>query len=520
MAKPPKIVIIGAGSAIFGLGALVRLLRSERLRGAELALVDTREDGLLLMTALAEKLNKQWNTGKIITHSTDRTELLPGADIVIVSIQVGQRETVWEMDWQIPLRHGVRQPYAENGGPGAFSHTARNLPVMLGIARDMERLCPNAWYLNVTNPLIRLTHAVNKYTNIKILGLCHQLLWGYAMAAPWILGFVIFVLGPSIASLYYSFTDYRLGRSLAWVGLDNYRDLIGAVGAHGRRFAQAMYNSFYYAVVGVPLQIVTALAMAMLVAAPLLLTALAVGLAIGVACQFVLVPLVTLPVFLLSDVETEDLEAPARELTDKATGPGVLVLVLVVVVMAPLAERRAAAAQAEAEAARQAQDQARRDEERRQAEEEARQEEERQAEEDIHQASVPSYLTYPVNAPISSEFGNRLHPVLGIWLLHAGMDFAASCGTSVVSAADGVVFSTGYNDRSGHYVIIDHGVHRGVNLTTTYMHFQTAPVVASGQGVGQGQVVGQVGTTGSSTGCHLHFETRENGAPVNPRGWL
>ena len=89
-----------------------------------------------------------------------------------------------------------------------------------------------------------------------------------------------------------------------------------------------------------------------------------------------------------------------------------------------------------------------------------------------------------------------------------------------VAVAFLVVVTTGYNDRSGHYVIVDHGVHRGVNLTTTYMHFQSAPVVASGQAVGQGQVVGHVGTTGSSTGCHLHFETRENGTPVNPRGWL
>lgn len=181
MAKQPKIVIVGAGSAIFGLGALVRIIRSKRLHGAELALVDTREDGLRLMTALAEKMNRHWDAGMTITSSTERTELLPDADFVIVSIQVGQRETVWEKDWQIPLRHGVRQPYAENGGPGAFAHTARNLPVILGIARDMERLCPNAWYLNVTNPLIRLSHAVNKYTNIRVLGLCHQLLWGYAM---------------------------------------------------------------------------------------------------------------------------------------------------------------------------------------------------------------------------------------------------------------------------------------------------------------------------------------------------
>ncbi|HET8986605.1 MAG TPA: sugar ABC transporter permease [Trueperaceae bacterium] len=90
--------------------------------------------------------------------------------------------------------------------------------------------------------------------------------WGYAMASPWLLGFVIFVLGPSLASLYYSLTDYRLGQAIEWSGLDNYRTLLGGLGAHGRRFMQAMYNSFYYAIVGVPLQIATSLIMALLVA--------------------------------------------------------------------------------------------------------------------------------------------------------------------------------------------------------------------------------------------------------------
>jgi alpha-galactosidase len=181
--KPPKIVILGAGSAIFGLGAMATLIRSERLRGAELALVDIDEPALETMTFLARKMNQAWDAGMTITSTTRRAEALPGADFVIVSVQVGQRETVWEMDWQIPLRHGVRQPYAENGGPGSFAHACRNLPLILDIARDMERLCPDAWYINLVNPLIRLTLGVHRYTNIKVLGLCHQLLWGYAMAA-------------------------------------------------------------------------------------------------------------------------------------------------------------------------------------------------------------------------------------------------------------------------------------------------------------------------------------------------
>ncbi len=179
---PPKIVVLGAGSAIFGLGAMATLIKAPRLKRAELCLVDINEQGLETMTALAEKMNQAWDAGMTIRSSTDRRDLLPGADFVIVSVQVGQREAVWEMDWQIPLRHGVHQPYAENGGPGSIAHTFRNLPVILAIARDMEELCPDAWYINLVNPLIRLTLGVHRYTTIKVLGLCHQLLWGYAMA--------------------------------------------------------------------------------------------------------------------------------------------------------------------------------------------------------------------------------------------------------------------------------------------------------------------------------------------------
>jgi ABC-type sugar transport system permease subunit len=91
-----------------------------------------------------------------------------------------------------------------------------------------------------------------------------RVFWGFTFAGPWVVGFFIFVAGPALASLYYSFTDYKLGEPATWVGLENYRVLLSGEGAHGRRFGQAMYNSFYYAVVGVPLQIITSLVMAML----------------------------------------------------------------------------------------------------------------------------------------------------------------------------------------------------------------------------------------------------------------
>ena len=131
-------------------------------------------------------------------------------------------------------------------------------------------------------------------------------------------------------------------------------------------------------------------------------------------------------------------------------------------------------------------------------------------------------LSYPVPAPtVSSEFGMRLDPAAQIWRLHAGIDFAADCGTPVYSAAAGEVVMVTPESASGGYgnrLVIDHGLMRGVDLTTTYNHL-TSFVVTSGR-VARGQLVAYVGTTGNSTGCHLHFETREDGTPVNPRLWL
>ncbi len=179
--KLPKIVLIGAGSAVFGLKALASVIRSERLRGCEFWLVDIDPEPLELMTALAEKMNAEWGAQMTIRGTTNRREALPGADFVVLSVQVGPREVVWDMDLKIPLRHGIRQPYAENSGPGGLAHTARNLPLMIAIARDMEELCPDAWCLNYTNPLIRLTWAMHRYTSVKVLGMCHQLNWGYTI---------------------------------------------------------------------------------------------------------------------------------------------------------------------------------------------------------------------------------------------------------------------------------------------------------------------------------------------------
>jgi murein DD-endopeptidase MepM/ murein hydrolase activator NlpD len=130
------------------------------------------------------------------------------------------------------------------------------------------------------------------------------------------------------------------------------------------------------------------------------------------------------------------------------------------------------------------------------------------------QANGGGFLSYPLIAPVSQEFRPRFDP-LGY---HPGIDFAASCGSPVFAAAGGDVIMTTPESLSGGYgnrLIIDHGIQQGVDLTTTYNHL-TSFVVTSGH-VARGQLVAYSGTTGFSTGCHLHFETREDGTPVNPR---
>ena len=128
------------------------------------------------------------------------------------------------------------------------------------------------------------------------------------------------------------------------------------------------------------------------------------------------------------------------------------------------------------------------------------------------------FLSRPSDGWISSEFGMRFHPILHYWRLHAGRDFAADCGTPIRAAADGTVISAGWGGGYGNRVMVDHGIVRGVDLVTTYNHMSRYAV--HGGHVRRGQLIGYVGTTGSSTGCHLHFETYEDGIPKDPRRWM
>jgi alpha-galactosidase len=183
---PTKIVVIGAGSAIFGLNTVSALMNSEQLRGSQLALVDRNAETLDLMARLAQRLNREWDAQLTISTHTHHAEALDGAAFVVSAIEIPPRETLWRSDFEIPLKHGVRQPYAENGGPGGFAHAARNIGPVLEIAHDMEQACPHAWFLNFTNPMMRICDAITRYSQIKVVGLCHQIYAGYGMV-----GFVL-----------------------------------------------------------------------------------------------------------------------------------------------------------------------------------------------------------------------------------------------------------------------------------------------------------------------------------------
>jgi murein DD-endopeptidase MepM/ murein hydrolase activator NlpD len=113
----------------------------------------------------------------------------------------------------------------------------------------------------------------------------------------------------------------------------------------------------------------------------------------------------------------------------------------------------------------------------------------------------------------------RLHPVYKRWTLHDGTDFGAACGTPVRAAAGGRVIAAYYNGGYGNRVIIDNGYHRDVGLGTAYNHLGSYSTFV-GERVERGDIIGYVGNTGYSTGCHLHFMVFENGAAVDPMGWL
>ncbi|MEV4706609.1 M23 family metallopeptidase [Actinoplanes sp. NPDC049316] len=128
-------------------------------------------------------------------------------------------------------------------------------------------------------------------------------------------------------------------------------------------------------------------------------------------------------------------------------------------------------------------------------------------------------LLMPVHGWKTSDFGSRYDPYYHVWQLHAGTDIAAPGGTPIHAAASGRVIQAGWNGGYGNYTCIVHGKKQGRSFSTCYGH-QSKILVHDGEYVRRGEVIGRVGTTGASTGYHLHFETRFDGVPKNPLSYL
>lgn len=120
---------------------------------------------------------------------------------------------------------------------------------------------------------------------------------------------------------------------------------------------------------------------------------------------------------------------------------------------------------------------------------------------------------------MTSPFGMRYHPVLGIMKGHSGTDMAADCGTVIRAVASGYVNAVSADVSAGNYVDVNHGMVGGNSVITEYLHMQ-AQYVSPGQYVNAGDALGEVGSTGYATGCHLHFGVRENGSYVEPMDYL
>lgn len=170
----PKIVFLGAGSTVFAKNILGDCLLSPALRESEFSLYDLDPKRLRDSELMLNNLNNNTGDHGTVVAYADRREALRGADYVINAIQVGGYEPSTVIDFEIPKKYGLRQTIADTLGIGGIFRALRTLPVMEDFARDMEELCPDAWFLNYTNPMSILTGFMQRYTDVKTIGLCHS----------------------------------------------------------------------------------------------------------------------------------------------------------------------------------------------------------------------------------------------------------------------------------------------------------------------------------------------------------
>ncbi len=173
-----KITFMGAGSTVFAKNVLGDVLLTPALWDSEICLYDIDGQRLDESYTMIEALNKNINEGRATVRKflgvENRKEALRGANFVVDAIQVGLYEPCTVTDFEVPKKYGLRQTIADTLGIGGIFRALRTIPVLEDFANDMAEVCPNAWFLNYTNPMAMLAGFMQRYTPIKTVGLCHS----------------------------------------------------------------------------------------------------------------------------------------------------------------------------------------------------------------------------------------------------------------------------------------------------------------------------------------------------------
>ena len=179
-----KIAFIGAGSFGFTRTLVKDILTFENMADAELALMDIDPERLKFSKLACERIVREGNYPAKVTATLDRREALEGADAVLVTILNGGVQ-VWRHDIEIPMKYGVSTNVGDTRSVSGIFRALRTIPVMVGITKDMEELCPNALLLNYTNPMAMLCRAMQRESKIAVSGLCHSVQGTAGMLAHW-----------------------------------------------------------------------------------------------------------------------------------------------------------------------------------------------------------------------------------------------------------------------------------------------------------------------------------------------
>ncbi len=173
-----KITFMGAGSTVFAKNVLGDSMCTDALRDSEICLYDIDGERLKESQIMLEAINKNINNGraKIKTYMgiENRKEALRRSDFVVNAIQVGGYDPCTITDFEIPKKYGLRQTIADTLGIGGIMRTLRTIPVLEQFAQDIEEVCPDAWFLNYTNPMAMLSGYMQRFTGVKTVGLCHS----------------------------------------------------------------------------------------------------------------------------------------------------------------------------------------------------------------------------------------------------------------------------------------------------------------------------------------------------------